>query len=59
MKTLLALFLFSLWSHDVVAQTSFYEGKTVKIIVGYPAGTTHDTWARLSAQYMNKPNRTA
>jgi hypothetical protein len=39
---------------DVVARTSFYEGKTVKIIVGHPAGTTHDTWARLSAQYMNK-----
>ncbi len=54
MKTLLALLLFSLWSHDVLAQTSFYEGKTVKIIVGYPAGTTHDTWARLSAQYMSK-----
>jgi hypothetical protein len=36
MKTLLALLLFSLWSHNVLAQSSFYEGKTVKIIVGYP-----------------------
>jgi tripartite-type tricarboxylate transporter receptor subunit TctC len=54
MKISLAVLLFSLWSHDVLAQTSFYEGKTVKIIVGYPAGTTHDTWARLSAQYMSK-----
>jgi tripartite-type tricarboxylate transporter receptor subunit TctC len=54
MKISLAVLLFSLWSHDVLAQTSFYEGKTVRIIVGYPAGTTHDIWARLSAQYMSK-----
>lgn len=38
----------------VSAQTSFFEGKTIRIIVGYPAGTTHDTWARLAAQYMKK-----
>ena len=37
-----------------LAQTPFFEGKTVRIIVGYPAGTTHDTWARLAAQYMRK-----
>jgi tripartite-type tricarboxylate transporter receptor subunit TctC len=36
------------------AQTSFFEGKTVRIIVGYPAGTTHDAWARLVAPYMKK-----
>lgn len=36
------------------AQTPFFEGKTIRIIVGYPAGTTHDTWARLVGQHMKK-----
>ena len=36
------------------AQSPFFEGKTIRIIVGYPAGTTHDTWARLVAQHMKK-----
>jgi tripartite-type tricarboxylate transporter receptor subunit TctC len=46
--------LLLLWTCDSVAQGPFYEGKTIRIIVGYPAGTTHDTWARLAAQYMSK-----
>ena len=36
------------------AQTPFFEGKTIRIIVGYPAGTTHDAWARLVAAHMKK-----
>ena len=36
------------------AQSPFYQGKTITIIVGYPAGTTHDIWARMIAQYMPK-----
>ena len=43
-----------LWTCSVMAQTPFYDGKTIRIIVGYPAGTTHDTWARLAGQYMSK-----
>jgi tripartite-type tricarboxylate transporter receptor subunit TctC len=39
---------------SVAAQTPFYEGKTIRIINGYPAGTTHDVWARLAGQYMSK-----
>jgi hypothetical protein len=39
----------SLW-----AQSPFYQGKTITIIVGYPAGTTHDIWARMIAHYMPK-----
>jgi tripartite-type tricarboxylate transporter receptor subunit TctC len=46
--------LLLLWTCDSVAQGPFYEGKTIRIIVGYPAGTTHDIWARLAAQYMSK-----
>jgi tripartite-type tricarboxylate transporter receptor subunit TctC len=36
------------------AQSPFYEGKTVRIIVGYPAGTTHDAWARLVGSHMRR-----
>jgi tripartite-type tricarboxylate transporter receptor subunit TctC len=36
------------------AQSPFFEGKTVRIVVGYPAGTTHDSWARLVGSYMKK-----
>ena len=46
--------LLLLWTCNAVAQSPFYEGKTIRIMVGYPAGTTHDTWARLAAQYMGK-----
>ena len=47
------LFLFA-WSVAVYAQAPFYQGKTVRIIVGYPAGDTNDQWPRLFAQYMPK-----
>lgn len=53
-KTPAVLLLLLLSSPMVLAQSPFYEGKTIRIIVGYPAGTTHDTWARLAAQYMSK-----
>jgi tripartite-type tricarboxylate transporter receptor subunit TctC len=35
-------------------QTSFYEGKTVRIIVGFSPGGTYDLWARLMAHHMSK-----
>jgi tripartite-type tricarboxylate transporter receptor subunit TctC len=53
-KIMLAFPLLLLWTSNAIAQSSFYEGKTIRIIVGYPAGTTHDTWARLAGQYMSK-----
>jgi tripartite-type tricarboxylate transporter receptor subunit TctC len=39
---------------NVQAQAPFYQGKTVRIIVGYPAGDTNDQWPRLFAQFMPK-----
>lgn len=54
MKISLALWFLLLWSYGLLAQASFYEGKTVRIVVGYPAGTTHDIWARLIAEYISK-----
>ncbi|MGB7948405.1 MAG: tripartite tricarboxylate transporter substrate-binding protein [Candidatus Binatia bacterium] len=49
-----ALLAIVVWNQTSSAQGSFYQGKTVNIIVGYPAGTTHDIWARMIAQYMPK-----
>jgi tripartite-type tricarboxylate transporter receptor subunit TctC len=53
-KITTVLFVSLLWPWNALAQSPFYEGKTIRIVVGYPAGTTHDTWARLAAQYMSK-----
>ncbi|MEX0803001.1 MAG: tripartite tricarboxylate transporter substrate-binding protein [Candidatus Binatia bacterium] len=36
------------------AQTPFFQGKTVRILVGYQAGDTHDLWARAYARSMGK-----
>jgi tripartite-type tricarboxylate transporter receptor subunit TctC len=53
-KMILALLFLFLWSVGVHAQAPFYQGKTVRIIVGYPAGDTNDQWPRLFAQFMPK-----
>src|SRR3990167_8449042 len=36
------------------AQTSFYQGKTMKLMVGSPAGSTYDQYGRIIAQYIGK-----
>jgi tripartite-type tricarboxylate transporter receptor subunit TctC len=36
------------------AQTPFYQGKTIRIIVGYQAGDNHDQWARTYARFLGK-----
>jgi len=36
------------------AQGSFFEGKTIRIVVGLPAGDAYDTYARMLATYMGK-----
>jgi len=54
-KKILCLFLLSLVpSPDVRAQTPFYQGKTVTIIVGSAAGTVYDIYARLMGRYVGK-----
>ncbi len=47
----LALFLFGATAY---AQTPFYQGKTVRIVSGYPAGDVNDLWPRLIGQHMMK-----
>ena len=36
---------------EALAQT-FYEGKTIRIVVGFPAGGFYDLWSRLLARHM-------
>ena len=38
----------------VHAQTPYYQGKTIRIVTGYPAGDVNDLWPRLIAQHMTK-----
>jgi tripartite-type tricarboxylate transporter receptor subunit TctC len=42
------------WISTVAAQTSFYEGKTVRIIVGFSPGGAYDVWARMMAHHWGK-----
>ena len=48
------LLVFLLWSSEAQAQTPYFQGKTIRIIVGYPAGSSHDLWARLIAAQLPK-----
>jgi tripartite-type tricarboxylate transporter receptor subunit TctC len=42
------------WKVDVSAQTPFYQGKTVRLVIGSSAGGGYDLWARVIARYMGK-----
>jgi tripartite-type tricarboxylate transporter receptor subunit TctC len=53
MVLLVVLFLFG-WTGALHAQASFYQGKTVKIIIGSSAGGGYDLWARLIARHLGK-----
>jgi len=36
------------------AQANFYQGKTIRVIIGYQPGDNHDQWARFYARYLGK-----
>jgi tripartite-type tricarboxylate transporter receptor subunit TctC len=48
----LALLVFS--ATELPAQSSFFEGKTIRIVVGLPAGDVYDLYARMLAEHMSK-----
>ena len=48
------LLCFFIWSVGAHAQAPFYQGKTIKMIVGTPPGNLYDLWARLIAANMGK-----
>jgi tripartite-type tricarboxylate transporter receptor subunit TctC len=52
-RSLFAVILI-LFGATAYAQSTFYQGKTVRIISGYPAGDVNDLWPRLIAQHMTK-----
>src|SRR6185295_12525166 len=35
-------------------QTPYYQGKTIRVMVGYQAGDSHDQWARTYTRYLGK-----
>src|SRR5688572_11728837 len=46
-------FLFVLlWNYDLPAQTPYYQGKTIRLVAGTPAGSVYDSYARLMAQFL-------
>lgn len=55
MKTLFWAVLISLLQCLAAqAQTPYFQGKTIRIVTGYPAGDVNDLYPRLIAQYMTK-----
>jgi tripartite-type tricarboxylate transporter receptor subunit TctC len=55
MKSMIfGLFIWLVLPADLHAQTSFYQGKTIKHVVGSPAGSNYDMYGRLTAAYLGK-----
>ncbi|OGQ17362.1 MAG: hypothetical protein A3C54_00230 [Deltaproteobacteria bacterium RIFCSPHIGHO2_02_FULL_60_17] len=42
------------WSLPAYGQAPFYQGKTIRVIVGTPPGNLYDQWARLIAAHLGK-----
>ena len=53
-RTLFALLLVVFLNASLQAQDSFYQSKTVRIVVGFTPGGFYDRWARLLARHMGK-----
>ena len=43
-----------LWIPSAFAQAPFYQGKTIRVIVGTPPGNLYDFWARLIVDHIGK-----
>ena len=55
MKKLCLLFGTLLLAYGAAwGQTPYYQGKTIRIVVGYPTASAHDQWARLIAPQLTK-----
>jgi len=53
-KSFFALCLVLATSSSLLAQADFYQGKQVKVVVGFTSGGFYDRWARLMSRYMPK-----
>jgi tripartite-type tricarboxylate transporter receptor subunit TctC len=55
MKSMIpGFFLLLAWGSGVQAQTPFYQGKSIRHVVGSPAGSNYDMYGRLTAAYLGK-----
>jgi tripartite-type tricarboxylate transporter receptor subunit TctC len=53
--SILGIVLASMWSSQQVSYAQdFYAGKTIRILVGFPAGGGFDTYSRMIARHINK-----
>ena len=52
--TISALLLLLVWISEVQSQPVFYQGQTIRIVVGVPAGDVYDLWSRLITAHMGK-----
>lgn len=53
-KIVLGLCFFLAWNASLQAQTPFFQGKTIRLVVGSPAGSNYDQYGRLIAPYLRK-----
>ena len=53
-KSILVLFSVLLSIVSAYAQAPYFQGKTIRIVTGYPAGDVNDLWPRLITQHMGK-----
>lgn len=53
-KTWLLILCSLLWLPSASAQAPFYQGKTIRVIIGTPPGNLYDLWARLTVEHMGK-----
>jgi tripartite-type tricarboxylate transporter receptor subunit TctC len=54
MIPILVLLLMLGWTSTLLAQTPFYQGKTISILVGTKAGDVYDLYPRLLAEFLPK-----
>jgi tripartite-type tricarboxylate transporter receptor subunit TctC len=48
------LFILLISATALHAQAPYYQGKTIKVVAGFPAGVAYDLYARLTAPYLVK-----
>lgn len=53
-RLFLAFLVFLVWCSDLEAQAPFYQGKTIRVVVGFSPGGTNDLWARAIARYWTR-----
>jgi len=53
-RALLVFFVIIVGAAAARAQTPYFQGKTITIIVGYQSGDGYDIWSRLLAAHMSK-----